>query len=61
LDTGTQLNPDVIFQFNNLEKENRTPTTKRFYNEMNSSSSSNDQTPKRLMKFAYNNSDSVDN
>ncbi len=45
----------MISQFNNLEKESRTPTTKRLYNEMNSSSSSNDQTPKRLMKFAYNN------
>ena len=61
MDKNTQLNPDVFELFDNLEKDDKTPTTKRLYNEMNSSSSSNDQTPKRLMKLAYNNSDTVDN
>jgi hypothetical protein len=48
LDTGAQLNPDVICQFNDLVKESRTSTTNRFYYEMNLSSSSNDQTPKTI-------------
>jgi hypothetical protein len=47
--------------FNNLEKDDRTLTIKRLNVEMNSSSSSNDQSPKKLMKFAFNKSDTVEN
>jgi hypothetical protein len=61
MDTNTQLNPDMIDLFNNLENDERTLTIKRLNVEMNSSSSSNDQSPKKLMKFAFNKSDTVEN
>ena len=61
MDTQTPLNPSMINVFSNLDKSDKTPTIKRTNGDMNSSSSSNDQSPKKLMKFAFNNSDTIDN
>ena len=48
MDINTQLNPDMIYLFNNLEKDDRSLTIKRLNDEMNSSSSSNNQSPKKI-------------
>jgi hypothetical protein len=61
MDIHTQLNPAIINAFANLDKSDRTSTIKRSNGDMNSSSSSNDQSPKKLLKFAFNNSDTVEN
>jgi hypothetical protein len=61
MNTDTLLNPHMISLLDNLDKNDRESTIKRLCDVMNSSSSSKDQSPKILMEFAFNNSDTVDN